>query len=763
MATPSSDREKISEKLMKEWEQIEDETLIKEVATKGKFINLLLNFLAKRNQKSIFDTKHYFNAEIDKYVHRLLANRQVHKAELVLKNVGRESQAIFYEFVQSTSKIIDEDIKECVLEHLQRVSDSFELDRDEFDYYLLVLKLVAANKVLKRQFESEIKVYTLEALLRKDDCFRKLMAVTTCFQCKNAVLVEKLDKITTWDFLWSNEHYQYIAKWLDLCYVNRTGTGSSEVGSPKKELCFDVAIKNLFSTWEIDQPMFDYVQRLPTKPKDFVLNSFAQNGWIFEGERENTAQIFHRIFTMSAFPANEEWLMTDEMIQKMIKVLLERGDLNLLMSHLFTTKHIHQATASFESLKNELDLCVAIKENSFGDSASIARISTAISEYIIQTADPDFYAKMPYIFLCEQMLSADRDVNELIESDKAMSILKKIPFIDIFFQRLRSTKAVTDYRVTLADLLRLKNIDVSQIKSEAFPTPSEDDQLITFSNQMLSQKYAQPTTLTYIDYVRQMRSSYAVYQFIVDQLKNYSQVSKPQIQIACGAVSEIAVNNMDDPQLIAHCVAFMEMLGINSQVLRAYIKCLKMIRETMLVTGEFINLNAITDDEVIARTEQILLERVRASEEMMFDAHLLEPLRILCRAKQNDLPLSFLKEVAAKSNWFKFLLFASYWTYSIRSIINVCQMNCFQNPDIGLNIGRALKEIIVDDEMPIAKRTASFSYREHKRKVQSKIDASYLVSYCVPLKMTSIFINFYSSPLFHENSSAQTTKQCRHR
>lgn len=158
MAAPGSEREKISEKLLKEWEQIEDETLIKEVATKGKYINFLLSFLAKRNKKSIVDTKHYFNVEIDKYVHRLLANRQVHKAELVLKNVGRESQAIFYEFVQSTSKIIDEDIKECVLDHLQRVCASFDVDRDEYDYYLLVLKLVAANKTLKRQFEHEIKV-----------------------------------------------------------------------------------------------------------------------------------------------------------------------------------------------------------------------------------------------------------------------------------------------------------------------------------------------------------------------------------------------------------------------------------------------------------------------------------------------------------------------------------------------------------------------------------------------------------------------------
>lgn len=83
MATPTNEREKFTEKLLKEWEHIEDEVLIKEVATKGKYINLLLQFLVRRTGKPLTDVKQYFNDEVDKYVHRLLTNRQVHKAELV--------------------------------------------------------------------------------------------------------------------------------------------------------------------------------------------------------------------------------------------------------------------------------------------------------------------------------------------------------------------------------------------------------------------------------------------------------------------------------------------------------------------------------------------------------------------------------------------------------------------------------------------------------------------------------------------------------
>lgn len=230
-----------------------------------------------------------------------------------------------------------------------------------------------------------------------------------------------------------------------------------------------------------------------------------------------------------------------------------------------------------------------------------------------------------------------------------------------------------------------------------------------------------------VDYLKQQRSSYAVYKFFIDQLNSYSQISRGQIQIACGTVCELAINNIDDKELNTHCVAFVEMLGINTQVLRAYIKCCHIIKENSS-NGEFNLKNCLNDGDVIKQTEAILLQQIRdtSKTDELFDAQRFEALRILCRAKNTDLPISFLKELANRTNWFHFLLFAAYHNYSIRTIIDACQMNCFSNQNIGLNIGRALKEIIAEDEMP--KRTSSFSFREHKRKIQSKIDTSHLVS-----------------------------------
>lgn len=724
MATPTSEKEKFTEKLLKEWEQIEHEVLIREVATKGQYINLLHQYLAKRNGKPLIEIKHYFNDEIDKYVHRLLTNRQVHKAELVLKNVGRKSQAIFYEFVQTTSREhIDDDIKEHVLDHLQNSCDNFDAIRDEYDYYLLVLRLVASNKLLRRQFEDEIRVFTLESLFRKSVEFRKLMAVITCLQCKNAILVEKMDKNVTWNYLWRSEQFQYVTKWLNLLYAYKCND-DIDCEAIKVESSFDAALKNQFLSWEIDADMFDDIQEHP-RLNEMLLNCFAQDGMIVKRELNAIVTIFQRIFTTESLAINADWLLNEENLTRILRMVFDQNELVLLLQKSFDAELIEKIAAEYPKVKDDVDLCLALKEHELITKQSISSASQECSKYIIKTSDEDFYSKVPHVYILEKLLE-DTPLMQLATCEKTASIVGQISVLDLFFRKLRTTVSATDYDVTLTELLKLKNIDMAAIKSDVFPSENDNNDLITFSHSNLNQRYGQSTVLNYIDYVKQHRSSYAVYKFFMDQLNSYSQISRAQIQIASGAVCELAINNIDDNELVAQCAAFIEMLGINSQVLRAYINCCRIVKCNSVENFKLKNFN--NDDDIVKRIENILLKEMQNAsiDDEHFDSLKFDSLRILCKAKNADLPVSFLKEIAARSNWFRFLLFAAYHNYSIRSIVDVCQMDCFENRHIGLNIGRALKEIIVEDEMP--KRTNSFSYREHKRKIQSKMDASHLVS-----------------------------------
>lgn len=716
------DRERISEKIIKEWESIDDEALIKEVATKGKYMNLLLHFLARRNKKTIPEIREYFHAEVDKYVHRLLTNRQVHKAELVLKNVGRESQIIFYEFIQSSSKEhIDEEIKECVLEHIQKCSATFERDRDEYDYYLLMLRLIVSNKTLKKTYEHKIPGFTLESLYNNDVPFRQRLAVVTCFQCKNAALVERLDRRITWEYLLMNEQFYYVARWLDLLYEN-CSSGSPESKYNKQELTYDVAIRNQFLSWEIDDDMFEMVHDATVEPKlkDFVLNSLARHGYFNAKDKEDVLKMFHRVLTTESFAYNEKWLNTVPNMLKLIHVVCDNDELGLLADKVFNKEVLTEAIADYPQLRNEFELCIALKEVNFNEPEQLSHISSRISRYISESSDKYFYLKFPFVYFTEHLLR-NGDIHDLMGRDDAKMIMSKVSFLDGFLQKLRTRTSYADHEVTLTDLLQTKNIDLNLVHSEVHPQPNSNETIepISFSNRILGQKYAQPTTLSYIHYIKQHRSSYGVYQFLLDQLQNYSQISRSQIQVICSTVSELAINSLDDRVLITHCLAFIEMLGVNTMALRAYLKCLNIIRAEGGNVG-------LPENEIMARTEEILLNKLH-SNQCQVDPCQMEAIRVLMRSRNSDMPIAFLKCIASNSNWFHFLLFASYYNYSIRSMINVCQLDCVPNRNIGLNVGRALKEIIIDDEMPTARRSSSFSYREHRKKAQSKSESSHTV------------------------------------
>lgn len=50
--------------LLKDWEKIEDDVIIKDVSTKGKNIDLCLYFLSRRNKLSDSETKKYFLEQV---------------------------------------------------------------------------------------------------------------------------------------------------------------------------------------------------------------------------------------------------------------------------------------------------------------------------------------------------------------------------------------------------------------------------------------------------------------------------------------------------------------------------------------------------------------------------------------------------------------------------------------------------------------------------------------------------------------------------
>lgn len=210
----------------------------------------------------------------------------------------------------------------------------------------------------------------------------------------------------------------------------------------------------------------------------------------------------------------------------------------------------------------------------------------------------------------------------------------------------------------------------------------------------------------YMYYIKQYRSTYAVYVFLMDQLSTFSKITSGQITSACTAVSDLAVNHFEDHELVSHCFAFMEMLDMNTNHLRAYLKCLRWVKEHRGIVS------TTAEPMTMPQLERVILDKLETDGVQIRD---LEAVRMVFEMKKEKFPDSFLVKVAESRGWFQMIAFAMYFSYSLEQVLSVCD-RALHDSAVGTNLKRALRWEIIPDK---TKRRNSLTYRE-KRKALNK-------------------------------------------
>lgn len=82
------------------WATLDDQQLIKDVVMKGKYLLNAIKFIASRNEISIDEAKDLFFNEVNQYVNNLIKNKQLHRANHVLKNVQFNEFYYLFDFYQ---------------------------------------------------------------------------------------------------------------------------------------------------------------------------------------------------------------------------------------------------------------------------------------------------------------------------------------------------------------------------------------------------------------------------------------------------------------------------------------------------------------------------------------------------------------------------------------------------------------------------------------------------------------------------------------
>lgn len=262
-------------------------------------------------------------------------------------------------------------------------------------------------------------------------------------------------------------------------------------------------------------------------------------------------------------------------------------------------------------------------------------------------------------------------------------------------------------------LRKFKHIDIKEISKEP-----HTDALSSFSNEKLCAKYARKYKLNFLHYLKQQRSSYAVYYLIMDHLQQYGQLTKGHLFSACETVTELALQHAKNFELVTHCVAFIEMLGYDSQYLRNYLKLCRLLEDEIDET----NVVAKNYTQLFTRVENLLVQQI-TKEPAKFPLKDYQALmRLVACSGQRQWPMKVMQYYAKEDDWWRLLVLMQYFDVPL-SQLQVLVVH-FETRAMGEHMLRAFL-----CELPAqVKRNASFS-RQHKkpaRKVEANVSVIFI-------------------------------------
>uniref|UniRef100_A0A1A9UYI2 Spatacsin_C domain-containing protein n=1 Tax=Glossina austeni TaxID=7395 RepID=A0A1A9UYI2_GLOAU len=521
------------EKIFKSWSGVSEVALIKEVATKGENIDLCIQYWARKRKMPATEYELFFHDVVQTYVQRLLTERLVCKAESVLSNVQRDVRYFYYQFACECN---DPELKEIVLDHLKK--------REPYDYnklfqnleyhWQLLLQLKQSDHIMAN-IKKHMRRINLETLVTLDTNTLQRLQVELYFETRRQELLEYIDKDTLWRYLVEIKNVSDIIRWCLLQNIPKRFCSTP----PNTEL------EMKYTEWSIQPEMFDYALDCLQDVNDDVLrNCFAAAGYFFPAEISNVETILRRISVTQSFEQNcnrcEQLQLGQVIWQKKLYYLLLQDFIK----------------------QNDLEGLIV------GDNPLMEFI-IALKTRSLKEAD-EFKKQQPLIRVFE-LLNESPSITKLQQSLKE-DLLPPLNYLKLHYQQ-EDENCAERTLPTPYDLLKVfKDLDFNIVNKERITFINTSD------NKHNNEKDDPTMQLTYIHYIKQSRSAYAVYRLIIDHLKNYAQISKSQFFMACECVYKLALQTTLDTDLTIHCIAFAEMLGFDTKELRCLFKLMHSLK-----------------------------------------------------------------------------------------------------------------------------------------------------------------------------------------
>ncbi|KAF7381387.1 hypothetical protein HZH66_013781 [Vespula vulgaris] len=737
------------------WRILGDREVVREASAKGTHINLAYKYLAFRKNCSLDKAKSYFNEEVELWIRELINKCQVYRASHILKNMGKDpTKYIFEVCIKSKEPVLRDYLANYMI-------NNNGFDDVQKEAWTIIQSILQYEKryTLENLFGSTI---CIEDMINLPENIKQVLCTELYIQLFDPKLLRNMTNSVVWNCLLLYNKIDTIKYWIDKRYNTNVIV--------KETYAIDENLKDLIDNLTITSEMIEQIDLSDANNliKDLTKNHFCKYGIFTKTEQDNLKLMLARIFSSQHTLQDFEKILSYESCNINKIEFLENININY---YLVQQNYNVETTSKVKNLYNILNRmsdpqCDILDTITDAVLQNIHYISDNFTDFLKENYLISFalvflqYCKIDTISssINKNIEFTHDNFKNMLNNKDGLQIgantvpyeilcntLEYIPIIRCIIQNRSKENDITMYEL----LDGCQNFTARLF----FKWRYNNGPIPHFSNESLAKKYGYKETLTYAYYLKEGRPNMALYTLKHPQGKSLGTISSRMKCKAAFYAHSFALKNLNNSEIICSCISFLEILGINSEILRLHISAADYVQKTLNISIGHLLESIMFKNQNNLQTIMLYLENSFQSYlndnvinelTLFFDA--LKTWKFIVQfARTHDffLPDTLLKYLAQKDLWFEFILVGHFFAYSTSQILTLAKE--FQNINIREHLLTCLN----------TESTSVLLHSKYETKLKSRDVRQFL--YCkIGLKQNEVPLSSSASSSLTDSSSCNT-------
>ncbi|XP_043488145.1 spatacsin [Polistes fuscatus] len=734
------------------WRMLGDREVVREASAKGTYINLAYKYLAYRKNCTIDKAKIYFNEEVELWIRELINKCQVHRASHILKNIGKDPTEHIFKVCIKTKEPF---LREYLCDYMINVNGFNETQKEAWDIIQSILQY-EKKSMLENLFSN---IICIEDIINLPENIKQALCTELYIQLFEPKLIRNTTSSVVWNCLLLYNKIDTIKYWIDKRYnTNAIIKETYEINENFKEL-----VDNLIITPEmIEQIDLSDANNLI---KELTKNHLCKYGIFTKTEQDNLKLTLARIFSSQLTLKDFQEILSYESCNINKNEFLENININYYLTQ---QNHSIETMSEGKNLYNTLNKmhdpqCNVLDTVTNAILQNIHYISDNFTGFLKDNYLITFalvflqYCKIDNAFCSvnENVEPNNDDFKNMFNNEHGLQIGANIVPYEILCNTLKHIPIIRRIMLNESkknDITVYELLDGCQkfTAKQFFKWRYNNEPMPHFSNESLVKRYGYQETLTYAYYLKEERPNMAFYTLKNMQGKPFKNISSRMKCKAAFYAHCLALKNLHKSELVCSCISFLEMVGINSEILRLHITAADYVQKHLNISIGPLLESIMFKNQVNLQTVILYLEKSFQSylndstiseNTLFFDAlRIWEFIIQFARTHDSSLPDTLLKYLAQKDLWFEFVLVGHIFNYPTSQILTLAKE--FQN----INIREHLLTCFNTES------TSILSHPKYETKLKFRDVRQFL--YCkIGLKQTESTSSSASSSLTESSSS----------